>query len=280
MLKSMELLEAIGKTAMPGNLVPEKFEDTKNWLRYRVAAHEKSVMLQSSISGKKLKDIVDVLENNFPGKNWYELSEDEVKKSYREISADIVKKQDDYKSIATILGKLESAGINHDSYEQLDSTDKIFLTIVAHACNKAIRISLNDVQDDMKGMIKKWYEKGQGSPKIKEECRNQFYRLCGRNGEMFMGVKLRNSDVKDKLIRHFIASFGGNASIDAKRTEGKIESIDGFTYKLRTAKQNIEASFTDFAAVLLLDKAGNYIEIGLPEEKAEEKAEEKKEEIA
>lgn len=280
MLKSVELLNAMGKTVMPGNIIPEQFDLVKNWLRFRVMHHEKDVMLGSTIGGKKLKDIIDVLESNYPGKNWYELEEESVKLSYKEIAADIAKKQDDYKTLAMELDRLKSLGISKEGYEKLDSTDKIFLTIIAHACNKAIRIDLNDTQDGMKTMIKKWYEKGTGFSGMRKECRDQFYRLCGKNGEMFLGVKLRNTDVKEELIRHFIASFGGNASANVTRTDGVIQSVDSFTYKLRTSKQNIEASFTDFAAVLLLDKASDYLETGIPEEKEAPATEEKKEENA
>ena len=78
-----------------------------------------------------------------------------------------------------------------------------------HSVVSSEKLSADLVPDTLSNLIKTYYKKGTQVKAINKSLRDCFYQFCGQEGDMFTGLKFKNSDMNGEDIRNFLAAFGG-----------------------------------------------------------------------
>lgn len=186
----------------------------------------------------------------------------------------------DREEVIALTEECNSLPISMEQVTALCPTDRVHITLMAHAIYKNVRLD-NEIFDTEKGgvdiskSIQAYYSNGKMSD-LKDALRPVFNRLIGSEGDFFYGIKTKKSDFSEKDLRNFLASFGGSAkrNTEKKKKNGKTEIIfKNYDYTDKSGNKKIQISaFTTLCAVVL-DNASKH-EVIKPET-TEEKSETK-----
>lgn len=171
--------------------------------------------------------------------------------------------------INSIKAEIESIGVTLEQYNALSDTDKVFITLQAHTAMPAIKLG-TDILDgiDMKSPVQKYYS--QGSLKgIKDILRSLFGKVVGSEGELFYGVKLRNSDFADSDVRNCLAYFRGNAKRSVTKKDGG-EIYGSYEWSKKEGSAQAQAMAVTNLFAVVLDRNKDYEVIKQPVETSQE----------
>lgn len=232
------------------NHKPEHFEKISNFVRFKIR-HTEYVRITSS---KQWKDYQNRLEIANAGAEIMTLDMESITKTLApEEVADFVAKRDD---LANIQAELDTYGIKIEDYNALSDTDKVFIILQAHTALKSIKLDKSIVEGiDLKKMIANFYAKG-SMKDVKSALKTIFHNTCGKEGELFYGAKVRNSDFSDADVRNFLAYFRGNAARAVTKEEGAMSLSE---YKWVCKEGSLDAqtmALTNLFAVVLDTKTG------------------------
>lgn len=244
------------------NHKPEKFDSIVKFVRFAVR-HSEYVKVTENKDYKTLKSSfeticadVDVLTCN----------ETLIREKLSAIDAEnlIVCR----KEIIAIKEEIDAIGVNIDEYNALGTTDKVFIILQAHTAMPSIKLSTDILENiDMKTPVEKYYS--QGTLKgIKDIMKSIFTNIVGKEGELFYGVKLRNSNFSDMDIRNCLAYFRGNAKRTVTKKDGA-EIYGNYTWQCKEGTANAQAMALTNLFAVVLDRSKDY-EVIKPETPVEE----------
>ena len=248
MMKSTIILNAM---AMPSNLKEGTENCVKDILSFRVYSIEKERILSRKVGSKKVSELVNEAEKLFPGKDWTEYSDTEMTTAFAGSTDKMTELRNDYKECVKHLALCEC---DETTFKAVSDTDKIFLTLLVHSVVQSEKLSADLVPDALPNLLKKYYNSGKEVKGINQQLRDAFYQFCGQSGDMFSGLKLKNSDMNGSDVRNFLAAFGGKAGRNVKSKDGKSEVSD-FDYKNDFSKRSVASAITDLLGVYLLSRA-------------------------
>lgn len=244
MLKSENIVVRVS------NQKPETMDKISNFVHYLCWSNELEA-LSSTFS--KMRSLI---ECTFPAENVDEIND--LSKLILVDGLDVQKfldTRDQLKSVKSILAKLDSVGANKVTYNDLNSTDKIFLVLQAHTAVKSIKLDKSIlVKDDgtnydFSPLISKWVESGQGLSNIKKSLSKIFSNIVGKDGELFYAVKVKGGDIPDSDVRQFFGVFTGNAGRSGKDKKGQ------YTWVKDYSEKKVLTALTDLFAVVF--ESGN-----------------------
>lgn len=248
MMKSTIILQAM---AMPANLKPENTATVKDILAFRVYSIEKERILGRQVNNKKVADLISEGEKLYPGKDWLEYSDTEMRTAFAGSSDKMTELREDYKECTM---HLQACSCDETAFKAVSDTDKVFLTLMVHSVVATEKLSPDLVPEGMSDLLKKYYKQGKEVKGINRLLKESFYQLCGMPGELFNGMKLKNSDMAGADVRNFLAAFGGKAGRNVKSKDGN-NSVSDFDYKNDFSKRSIASAITDLLGVYLLSRA-------------------------
>lgn len=248
MLKSTIILNAM---TMPANLKSESEATVKDILAFRVYSIEKERILSRQVNSKKVSELVSEAEKMYPGKDWLEFSDTEMSTAFAGSTDKMSELRDDYKECVDHLSQCKC---DDTSFKAISDTDKIFLTLMIHSVVVSEKLPTELVPDSMSDLLKKYYTQGKEIKGINRLLRDAFYQFCGQSGDMFNGLKLKNSDMAGEDVRNFLAAFGGKAGRNVKSKDGK-NTVSGFDYKNDFSKRSVANAISDLLGVYLLSRA-------------------------
>lgn len=257
------------------NIKPEKASEVYNFTRFlvyrKVAENAENAM----------KNEIKIIEKTLINANWKTVSKDELLKIKEFDAISFLSKRDVWEDARNELNKLEKLSVNDESYNAIQKTDKVFLTLQAHTAISSINLesyildsdkkddSGKPVKYDFSNIIESFYKQGKMG-EIKQNLINIFRQIVSFEGSLFYGVKLRKSNFTDKDIREFLASFGGKA----KRTStvkgsnkiyGNYEWIENYNEKA------VLTALTTLFAVVTERTGENGVEVIKPEPEKDNK---------
>lgn len=161
------------------------------------------------------------------------------------------------KEINALNAEITATGITIDEFNALSATDKVFITLQAHTAMPAIKLSTDILKDiDMKTPVEKYYS--QGTLKgIKNIFRGIFNKVVSEEGELFYGVKLRNSDFSDSDLRNCLAYFRGNAKRTVTKKDGT-EIYGTYTWACKEGTATAQAMALTNLFAVVLDRTKDY----------------------
>lgn len=248
MLKSTLILNAM---SMPSNMIPGTEDCVKDILSFRVYTLEKQRLLSKTVSGKKVSDLISETEKLYPGKDWLEYSDTEMSAAFAGSTDTMSEVRDDYKEC---VAHLDTCQCDDTTFKAVSNTDKIFLTLMIHSVLPSVKLSADLVPEKLPELVEEYYKSGKKVKNINQHLRDAFYQFCGTAGDMFTGLKLKNSDMNGEDIRNFLASFGGKATRTVKSKDGK-NTVSDFDYKNDFSKRSVAGAITDLLGVYLLSRA-------------------------
>ena len=248
MLKSTIILNAM---TMPANLKSESEATVKDILAFRAYSIEKDRILSRQVNNKKVADLISEAGKMFPGKDWTELSDSEMSTAFAGSSDKMIDLRDDFKECEIRLAKCKC---DSTTFKALSDTDRIFITLMVHSVIQSEKLSPELVPEDLGGLIKTYYTHGKQVKGINASLKKCFYRFCGQDGDMFTGLKLKNSDMNGEDVRNFLAAFGGKAGRNVKSKDGK-NTVSDFDYKNDFSSRAVASAITDLLGVYLLSRA-------------------------
>lgn len=146
-----------------------------------------------------------------------------------------------------------------DSVTSLCPTDRVHITLMAHAIYKNVQLDA-DIFDTEKGgvdiskAVQAYYTNG-SMKALKDALRPVFNKLIGSEGDYFYGIKTKKSDFTDKDLRNFLASFGGSAKREQTKTKKdgvEVVKFSDFNYTDKSGNKKVQISaFTTLCAVVL-----------------------------
>lgn len=167
-----------------------------------------------------------------------------------------IKDRDD---VVALKKEIASLPITIDQVTALCPTDRVHITLMAHAIYKNVQLDA-DIFDTEKGgidiskAVQIYYNKG-NMKDLKDALRPVFNKLIGSEGEHFYGIKTKKSDFSDKDLRNFFATFGGSAKREqSKSKKDGVETIkfSDFNYIDKSGNKKVQiAAFTTLCAVVL-----------------------------
>lgn len=208
------------------NQKPETMDKISNFVHYLCWSNELEA-LSSTFS--KMRSLI---ECTFPTENVDEIND--LSKLILVDGLDVQKfidTRDQLKSVKAILANLDSVGANKVTYNDLNSTDKIFLTLQAHTAVKSIKLDKSILVYDFSPLISKWIESGQGLSNIKKSLSKVFSNIVGNDGELFYPVKVKGGDIPDSDVRQFFGAFTGNAGRSGKDKKGQYTWVKDYSEK-------------------------------------------------
>lgn len=232
------------------NQKPETMDKISNFVHYLCWSNELEA-LSSTFS--KMRSLI---ECTFPTENVDEITD--LSKLILVDGLDVQKfldTRDQLKNVKAILVNLDSVGANKVTYNDLNSTDKIFLTLQAHTAVKAIKLdkSILAKEDgtnyDFSPLIEKWVKSGQGLSNIKKSLSKVFSNIVGEEGNLFYPVKVKGGDIPETDIRQFFGAFTGNAGRSGKDKKGV------YTWVTDYSEKRVLNALTDLFAVIF--ESGN-----------------------
>lgn len=232
------------------NQKPETMDKISNFVHYLCWSNELEA-LSSTFS--KMRSLI---ECTFPTENVDEIND--LSKLILVDGLDVQKfldTKDQLKNVKAILANLDSVGANNVTYNDLNSTDKIFLTLQAHTAVKAIKLdkSILAKEDgtnyDFSPLIEKWVKSGQGLSNIKKSLSKVFSNIVGEEGDLFYPVKVKGGDIPETDIRQFFGAFTGNAGRSGKDKKGV------YTWVTDYSEKRVLNALTDLFAVIF--ESGN-----------------------
>lgn len=183
----------------------------------------------------------------------------------------------DREEIIALKEEIASLPITIDQVTALCPTDRVHITLMAHAIYKNVQLDA-DIFDTEKGgvdiskAIHAYYSKG-SIKDLKDALRPIFNKLIGSEGDHFYGIKPKKSDFTEKDLRNFLATFGGSAKREqVKSKKDGVETITfkDFNYTDKSGNKKVQiAAFTTLCAVVL-DNASKHEVIKSEEKKKEE----------
>lgn len=256
MLKSTIIINAM---TMPANLKEGTEDCVRDILAFRTYSIEKERILSRQLNGKKVADLINEAEKMFTGKDWTEFDESEMRTAFAGSSDKMTELQEDFKECEAHLA---SCKCDATAFKALSDTDRIFLTLMVHSVVSSEKLSADLVPEDLGGLIKTYYTHGKQVKGINASLKKCFYRFCGQDGDMFTGLKLKNSDMNGEDIRNFLAAFGGKAGRNVKSKDGK-NTVSDFDYKNDFSNRSVASAITDLLGVYLLSR-GDKVELEVP----------------
>ena len=229
------------------NQKPETMDKISNFVHYLCWSNELET-LSSTFS--KMRSLI---ECTFPTEN---VDEIDLSKLILVDGLDVqkfIETRDQLKSVKAILANLDSVGANKVTYNDLNSTDKIFLTLQAHTAVKSIKLDKSIlVKDDgtnydFSPLISQWVESGQGLSNIKKSLSKVFSNIVGNDGELFHPVKVKGGDIPDSDVRQFFGAFTGNAGRSGKDKQ--------YTWVKDYSEKKVLTALTDLFTVVF--ESGN-----------------------
>lgn len=214
------------------NQKPETMDKISNFVHYLCWSNELEALLSTF---SKMRSLIECM---FPTENVDEIND--LSKLILVDGLDVQKfidTRDQLKSVKAILANLDSVGANKVTYNDLNSTDKIFLTLQAHTAVKSIKLDKSIlVKDDgtnydFSPLISKWIESGQGLSNIKKSLSKVFSNIVGNDGELFYPVKVKGGDIPDSDVRQFFGAFTGNAGRSGKDKKGQYTWVKDYSEK-------------------------------------------------
>ena len=214
------------------NQKPETMDKISNFVHYLCWSNELET-LSSTFS--KMRSLI---ECTFPTENVNEITD--INKLVMVDGLDIQKflnTRDQLESVKATLAKLDSVGANNVTYNDLNITDKIFLTLQAHTAVKSIKLDKSVlVKDDgtnydFSPLISKWVESGQGLSNMKKSLSKIFSNIVGKEGELFYPVKVKGGDIPDSDVRQFFGTFTGKAGRSGKDKKGQYTWVKDYSEK-------------------------------------------------
>ena len=183
----------------------------------------------------------------------------------------------DRNEVVALKEEIASLPITIDQVTALCPTDRVHITLMAHAIYKNVQLDA-DIFDTEKGgvdiskAVQAYYSKG-SIKDLKDALRPVFNKLIGSEGDYFYGIKTKKSDFTDKDLRNFLAPFGGSAK--REQTKSKKDGVETITFKDfnytdKSGNKKVQiAAFTTLCAVVL-DNASKHEVIKPEEEKKKE----------
>lgn len=164
-----------------------------------------------------------------------------------------------------------------DKITSLCLTDRVHVTLMAHAIYKSVVLDA-DIFDTEKGgvdiskAIQAYYNKG-SMKDLKDALRPVFNKLLGTEGDHFYAVKTKKSDFAEKDLRHFLASFGGDAKRETS-TKGKETVFSNYDYIDKSDNKKVQISAFTRLCEVVLDNASKHsvIKSNTKDEKEEKTA--------
>ena len=256
MLKSTIILNAM---TMPKNLKEGTEDCVRDILAFRTYSIEKERILSRQLNGKKVADLINEAEKMFTGKDWTEFSDSEMTTAFAGSTDKMTELRDDFKECEAHLA---SCKCDSTTFKALADTDRIFLTLMVHSVVSSEKLSADLIPEDLGGLIKTYYTHGKQVKGINASLKKCFYRFCGQDGDMFTGLKLKNSDMNGEDIRNFLAAFGGKAGRNVKSKDGK-NTVSDFDYKNDFSNRSVASAITNLLGVYLLSR-GDKVELEVP----------------
>lgn len=134
-------------------------------------------------------------------------------------------------------------------WEALSGTDKNLCTLLAHMNYE--RISLENLCNkvDLKNASNEYFESGNLSKAKKLFC-NAWYNVLGKDGNLFFGLKLKNSDIPEEDIRSALATFRKGA----KMHRNKDKAVTRYDWNNTAGKQADQNRAVSTLFSVLIDK--------------------------
>lgn len=164
-----------------------------------------------------------------------------------------------------ILDELAKQGFTKISYDALNSTDKVFLTLQAHTSVKGIQIDesvltkSNGEKLDFEPLINKWIANGQKFADIRKALSAVFSKMVNSEGDLFYPIKIKKGDLPESDVRHFLGAFLGKTG---RSDKGK----GRYQYLTDISDKKVLSAVTDLYAVIL---ESDCIEVIKPESQDE-----------
>ena len=165
----------------------------------------------------------------------------------------------DRAEIIALKDEIASLPIKIEQVTALCPTDRVHITLMAHAIYKNVQLDA-DIFDTEKGgvdiskAVQAYYNKG-SMKDLKDALRPVFNKLIGSEGDYFYGIKTKKSDFSDNELRNFLATFGGAAKREQVKTKKNGETIvtyKDFNYVDKSGNKKVQiAAFTTLCAVVL-----------------------------
>ena len=179
----------------------------------------------------------------------------------------------DREEIIALKEEIASLPITIDKVTALCPTDRVHITLMAHAIYKSVQLDI-DIFDTEKGgvdiskAVQAYYSKG-SMKDLKDALRPVFNKLIGSEGDYFYGIKTKKSDFTDKDLRNFLAPFGGSAK--RQQTKSKKDGVEtiifkDFNYTDKSGNKKVQISAFTTLCAIVLDNASKH-EVIKPEEK-------------
>lgn len=226
-----------------------KFPD---YVRTLVRNKELSVLLDK----KSYKDGKKALEDAHADIDVMTCDTSIINQVLKNDAGQFIKDRDD---VVALKKEIASLPITIDQVTALCPTDRVHITLMAHAIYKNVQLDA-DIFDTEKGgvdiskAVKAYYNKG-NMKDLKDALRPVFNKLIGSEGEHFYGIKTKKSDFTDKDLRNFLAAFGGSAKREqSKSKKDGVETIkfSDFNYTDKSSNKKVQiAAFTTLCAVVL-----------------------------
>lgn len=228
------------------NVVSEKMNEVSDMIHYVVRSHE----LNSVVS--RFKDSVKTLEDAHVGINAWAMSEEDIRTTLDAESAEkFIAAQSEYNSLKEELASLP----DKTKYEALSVMDKTFICILAHSNLKGIKLDIDILPKNFEKAIKSYYSKG-SMKEVRDLLRSIFNEQCGKDGDMFYGVRLSRSNFSDEEIRTCMAKFRGDAT---RKFDKDTESFGKFDWIIKDGTKSVQAlAVTTLFAVTLNSRLDSY----------------------
>lgn len=154
------------------------------------------------------------------------------------------------REVDEILNNLAKEGFTKIAYDDLNSTDRIFLTLQAHTAVKGIQIDesvltkSNGEKLDFEPLINKWIANGQKFADIRKALSAIFSKMVSSEGDLFYPIKIKKGDLPESDVRHFLGAFLGKTGRTDKGT-GR------YQYLTDISDKKVLSAVTDLFAVTL-----------------------------
>jgi hypothetical protein len=203
----------------------------------------------------------DTIEKNFPGLNIYDAetcTADKVRPSLGLDTDTFIKKRDE---VLAIEKELETM-VTLETINTLKPVDKVHVIVQAHTMNHkcVLEKELFDTDTNKNAVdlstlgdaLAQAYSKNSKKP-VKDILKSVFYKLVGDEGDIFYGVKIKNSNFSDYDINNFLATFAGKAKREKKKVKDtNTYEFGDFVWDVKFSNYNTQVfALTQLLAVLI-----------------------------
>lgn len=180
----------------------EKYNEVAKYVRAIIRKSE----LAKILSKKSFKDAQEELLNAHFDIDVMSCSNEII---YQVLTSNAEKYIKDREQVLLLNQEILNLSPSEKEINSLCTTDKTHLYLIAHQISAAIILDDDffkhiDFQVPFKQLYDKYYDKSYPLSHLKKDMRTYLYKLMGSEGELFYGIKVKNSDISTKDIMTFM----------------------------------------------------------------------------